>query len=324
MVDIESIEDLLCNIKDAMKNVFMPRDELNTTYSKTNHTHPVDTSLNGTSTNPVQNKVIKSAIDSLDDEIDTKADINHNHSDASSSSSGFLSSNLFTKLSNIATGATKNTASSTNPLMDGTANKGSETDYARGDHRHPTDTSRAPVSHASNGTGYGASSASNYGHSMASSTLPKPLGASANVGAEAAKFARGDHVHPLPAVAASNLDGLMSSSDKNKLDGVARGATVNQVGTKIQITSTSDTGDNPLITMARNEYLTFRLLTEFDVALNSTYTIYYVINGQLFSRGSGGSHQITVPAGDYFVPVLFKGNGPYASSTRTILLRVTA
>lgn len=35
-----------------------------------------------------------------------------------------------------------------NPLMDGTAAKGTSTDYAREDHVHPTDTSRAPSSHS--------------------------------------------------------------------------------------------------------------------------------------------------------------------------------
>lgn len=37
------------------------------------------------------------------------------------------------------------TASSSDPLMDGTASAGSGTAYARGNHRHPTDTSRAPL-----------------------------------------------------------------------------------------------------------------------------------------------------------------------------------
>lgn len=36
-------------------------------------------------------------------------------------------------------------ASTTTPLMDGTATAGTETAFARGDHRHPTDTSRAPI-----------------------------------------------------------------------------------------------------------------------------------------------------------------------------------
>lgn len=36
-------------------------------------------------------------------------------------------------------------ASTTTPKMDGTASTGTETAFARGDHRHPTDTSRAPL-----------------------------------------------------------------------------------------------------------------------------------------------------------------------------------
>lgn len=38
------------------------------------------------------------------------------------------------------------TPSSASPLMDGTASAGSSADYSRGDHRHPTDTSRAAAS----------------------------------------------------------------------------------------------------------------------------------------------------------------------------------
>ena len=39
------------------------------------------------------------------------------------------------------------TPSSTDPLMDGTATSGTSVEYARGDHVHPTDTSRAAASH---------------------------------------------------------------------------------------------------------------------------------------------------------------------------------
>jgi hypothetical protein len=45
--------------------------------------------------------------------------------------------------------------SSTAPLADGTASAGSSDDYARGDHRHPTDTSRASASDLSAHTGNG-------------------------------------------------------------------------------------------------------------------------------------------------------------------------
>jgi len=42
-------------------------------------------------------------------------------------------------------GGTGSTPSDTAPLMDGTAAAGASTLYSRGDHRHPTDTSRAPL-----------------------------------------------------------------------------------------------------------------------------------------------------------------------------------
>lgn len=60
-----------------------------------------------------------------------------------------------------------------------------------------------PTSHASTGTSYGVSTAANYGHAMASSTTPKANGTAA-VGSETAKFARGDHVHPLQTTVSGN------------------------------------------------------------------------------------------------------------------------
>ena len=60
--------------------------------------------------------------------------------------------------------------STTTPKMDGTAAKGTETAFARGDHVHPTDTSRAPKSHASTATTYGAGNGTNYGHVKLSDT----------------------------------------------------------------------------------------------------------------------------------------------------------
>ena len=99
----------------------------------------------------------------------------------------------------VSAGSFEGTA--TNIKMNGTQSVGSLNTFARGDHVHPVDTSRAPKSHKSTGTDYGVSDASNYGHSMASSTTPKELGTAA-VGSETAKFARGDHVHAHPAYTA--------------------------------------------------------------------------------------------------------------------------
>lgn len=54
--------------------------------------------------------------------------------------------------------------SSTTPVMDGTGATGTGTTYARADHVHPTDTSRAQTSHASSSTTYGKGTAGLYGH----------------------------------------------------------------------------------------------------------------------------------------------------------------
>lgn len=62
---------------------------------------------------------------------------------------------------------------------------------------------KAPNNHASSATTYGISTASVYGHAMASSTTPKANGTAA-VGSETAKFARGDHVHPLQTTVSGN------------------------------------------------------------------------------------------------------------------------
>ena len=62
------------------------------------------------------------------------------YSVATTSANGLLSSTDKTKLDGIATGATKNTASSTTPKANGTAAVGSESNYARGDHVHPLQT----------------------------------------------------------------------------------------------------------------------------------------------------------------------------------------
>ncbi len=67
---------------------------------------------------------------------------------ATTTAAGVMSADDKTKLNGIATGATANAASTTTPKMDGTAAVGSETAYAKGDHVHPTDTSRAASSHA--------------------------------------------------------------------------------------------------------------------------------------------------------------------------------
>lgn len=74
------------------------------------------------------------------------------------------------------------TASTTTPKMNGTAAVGTETAFARGDHVHPTDTSRAPTSHASTATTYGKGTSSNYGHVKLTDTVSSSYGSSDGYG----------------------------------------------------------------------------------------------------------------------------------------------
>ena len=76
------------------------------------------------------------------------------------------------------------------PLMDGTATPGTSNSYARGDHRHPTDTSRASASDLTalqqQVNAISASTPSNTNPLMDSTATP----------GTSALYARGDHVHP--------------------------------------------------------------------------------------------------------------------------------
>lgn len=65
------------------------------------------------------------------------------YSAATTSANGLMSSADKAKLDGIASGATANVAATAAPLMDGTAAVGTSAAYARGDHVHPTDASRA-------------------------------------------------------------------------------------------------------------------------------------------------------------------------------------
>lgn len=120
---------------------------------------------------------------------------------ATATTGGVLTDAQAVKLNGIATGATKNTATTTTPKMNGTAAVGTETAYAKGDHVHPTDTSRQAtlVSGTNiktiNGESIlGSGDISTPTPPSASSTTPSMDGTAA-VGTSTA-YARADHVHP--------------------------------------------------------------------------------------------------------------------------------
>lgn len=141
--------------------------------------------------------------------------------EATATTGGVLTDAQAVKLNGIATGATKNTASTTTPKMDGTAAVGTETTYAKGDHVHPTDTSRAPAIHTHTSTDINSSQVTSValadddliaifdasdGSKLKPSTIsgtyfPKPsssnplMDGTASAGTGTA-YSRANHVHP--------------------------------------------------------------------------------------------------------------------------------
>jgi hypothetical protein len=109
----------------------------------------------------------------------------------------------------VPTSAISALASTTPPAMDGTAAAGSSTTYARGDHVHPSDTSRYA---ASNPAGYQTAAQVAAAQPPASTILPGMDGAAA-IGITLS-YARSDHIHPTDTsrAAASALPGLATTS----------------------------------------------------------------------------------------------------------------
>lgn len=133
-------------IVDGVKKNFAPISHAHTKNDIKDLTF--DSSLSSSSTNAVQNKVLASAVNTLEDTISGKANKTHTHSISDITN---LQSALDGKASS--SHGTHVTYSTTVPAMDGTASVGSATTVARSDHKHPTDTSRAAQTSLDSHTG---------------------------------------------------------------------------------------------------------------------------------------------------------------------------
>lgn len=101
-------------------------------------------------------------------------------------SGNFIANTITAALNGLAATATKLATARTinNVAFDGSANI------------TIADSTKAPIAHSSTDTTYGVSTASAYGHAMASSATPLVNGTAA-VGTDNGKFAREGHVHPI-------------------------------------------------------------------------------------------------------------------------------
>lgn len=131
----------------------------------------------------------------------------------------------------------KGGAATANPLMDGTATPGVANKFAREDHVHPTDTTRAPNDHADESTKYGLAETGKYGHAKSASEMPltdstTTKNTGGQIGSQVATFARADHIHP-------RHEHLYASSQ-------SEGGPADSVKATHKIAYTKATGDNDI------------------------------------------------------------------------------
>lgn len=132
----------------------------------------------------------------------------------------------------------------------------------------------APLSHASSEKIYGISSVTEYGHAMASSTVPKAAGTAA-AGSETDTFARGDHVHPLQTTygICSTDAATAAKTVECKGFGLITGAAVT-----VKFTVTNSAA-NPTLnvnsTGAKPIYYRGKAISAGNLAANHTYTFIY-------------------------------------------------
>lgn len=149
------------------------------------------------------------------------------------SSTGYVTKTKNGSTSNVVAIPTGVSPSSTTPAMDGTAAVGTETAFARGDHVHPTDTSRAAASHT---------------HFAADVKIAVPVGQQAQTVQSWITSAETDMEtiwETLDDKVDSEAGKGLSTNDftdtlKNKLDGIESGAEVNVQSNWTQTDTTAD------------------------------------------------------------------------------------
>ena len=198
-----------------------------------------------------------SNVDGLQSALDSKAASGHNHdgvyyteTEIDTLLEGKANSSHTHTISNItnlqstldgkanASHGTHVSYSTTAPVMDGTASVGTASTVARSDHKHPTDTSRAAQtsldSHTSNKSNPHGVTLAQLGVTATAAELNILDGVTAttdeinyvdgvtsNIQTQLNAKASSSHTH---STATASASGLMSASDKSKLDGIASGA----------------------------------------------------------------------------------------------------
>jgi len=134
-----------------------------------------------------------------------------------------------------------------------------------------------PISHASTTNAYGIGSANDYGHVMASSTLPQMSG-TANAGIDNGKYAREGHIHPSQTSISGNAGTATKLQTARIINGTSFDGTLNIVtsnwGTARNIDISDDDGTNTGATVSVNGSgnITLRMPTIIKAELTGNAT----------------------------------------------------
>lgn len=316
-MEIDSLDDFICNIKELMKSYFYPKenvDDLIDTHkheisdvndlqsslnskANINHTHPVDDALKSNSTNPVQNKVIKSA-------LDDKAEVLHSHatdtSISSTSTNPVQNKAIYTALQGKAnTSHTHSEASASAAGFMSTTMFNKLKDIQEGANKITVDDKLSE-----------------------NSTNPVQNKVINNALLNRATWE----------VVTDQTPGVMSPELFQKLEGIAEGAKARKRVPGLYIESPKDDSNQGLITINQGTRLKVCLYnpelrnieTEGwdDTALIPATSIHYTINGVNRTVQSGNTFGVNLEKGTYEVYFVFQGTGNYYPVYRTIQLRV--
>ena len=254
-------------------------------------------------------------------QLKTKLAAKADASDVPTKTSDLTNDSGFITTADIPEGAA---ASTTTPIMDGTASTGSELAFARGDHVHPTDTSRqatitasgilkgngsGSVSAAVAGTDYAAAS---HGTHVTYSTTAPAMDGTASAGT-ASTVSRSDHVHPSDTSRQAKItaSGILKGNGSGGVTAAVAGTdyltTHQDISGKADIASPTFTGTPSAPTAAAGTSTTQIATTEFvTTALASYSTTAAIPQGDLDAQSTltnanykNGWYWVVTTAGTY-------------------------
>ena len=168
--------------------------------------------------------------------------------------------------------------STTTPKMDGTATVGTETKFARGDHIHPTDTSRVPTSRQVNGKSLSGNII------LTGDDVPTEATFSSTV---LSQYSGGS---PIDDVLGA-IDGWLNTAE-DKLDGIQAGAEVNQNAfSNVKVgsaTISADTKTDTLELVAGSNVTLTPDATNDKVTINASHPTYTSFTGKPTSNQTPG------------------------------------